>query len=414
MPDTVATNYAAIDHATLFRMVQSGDPEQVESLAARWSQARDTIIEISAALEADLRSLGGGWQGAAGDEYQRRIATVVEFVTQLNREFTSMSTGLQLMAGPLAEAKRKAESPAQTADNNSLLAGAAAGATAGSAFGFVGTAVGGVVGATLGQQQDEAERRRAHQRMIALVTELAGDYSVASGTRWPQTPTAPPAGLPGWSDPSITAITSAGTGVVRHGAPGTGHTPSDGPDATPIGSGAPHANDAAPTALLGADGGLVGADAGGTTADVRPGVTTPTTATPGAGVLAGAAGVTAGGVAAAVRGASGTANTSIAGNPATTSGRASTGAAGSGAAGSGGVTGRGAAVADAVIGRDANPSAAGATRSGSPRSAAGPLGGGIGGEESDEHQTWLIEDDMDWGQPDTSPPLLGARQSDRS
>jgi uncharacterized protein YukE len=394
MADDYVARYQGLSHQQLYDMLMAGRPQEVDTLAASWASVRDSVNGLAGALEADLTSLSHAWEGPAFDEFHRRVSSVSTFATTLGGEFDAVRSGLTLLSGPLREAQQQAESPAATDDHDGLVGGAAKGAAAGSLLGPVGTIGGGIVGGIFGHSQDEAEKERAHQRMISLVAGLAVNYDLTSVTEWTPPPP-PPSGLPegisslgaaaGGAIGGITphATSSAGVDTYQAGTP-AGATTSPGQ--------APHSGDGSTSLLSGGD--VVGADGFGAGGSGGSGLTGAGSGASSGSLIAGAAGLAGTGLAASLGG----------------SGRAGAGIGSGGTGLASGGRAPGTVASDGVLGREgADRAATASTRSTTGRTSAAAAGSSGRGEddEPDERTTWLTEDDMDWGGGDAAPPVFG-------
>ncbi|MET7820607.1 WXG100 family type VII secretion target [Micromonospora zamorensis] len=418
--------YQGSSHQQLYDGVMAGQPEQIEGVAAQWAELKGILDGLSRELSGDLEKLGNTWTGSAGREFHRRLSLIVAHSDALSDGMSGVKQGLTMMADHLRTARKQAESPEETDDNDKALSGAAKGAIT---FGLPGAVVMGLAG----HQQDKEEQEKAHQRMVNLVAKLADGYEISAYDRvvdpplpdpdTPDTvskdPTSPR------SVPSIAAATAgpSSTGVTAHtgsativrpdraaappvtgggsypeqGVPGTGGAPTVGSGTIGVGSDV----DVRGTSLAGADPLVGGALVAGGAAGLA-GLSGPTTVTAGAGtgpgLLYGAqGGAPAGGV---LR----TAALASSGSTPTTSARP-TGAATP--ADSRSASGIGRSIDGQRGGR------AGATGSG--RGAGGSGSGVLGGrgrpqeDDSDERLTWLTEDEMVWRDGDNAaPPVLGA------
>ncbi|HLL64481.1 MAG TPA: hypothetical protein VK453_01910 [Micromonosporaceae bacterium] len=439
------SRYEGMSHRALYQALQAGDPDQIEELVTHWKSIEETTRRISADLEADLVGLARSWEGAAGREYQNRVSMIGSFAAALADHHAGMHGGLSQMRRALADAKVKAEDPAATEDNDSLLGGAVAGATAGGLVGGVPGAVGGaVVGGLLGHQADEEQQEQARQRMVRLVSELAAEYDTSS--HWYiQVPTEAPVGLPGDNlgydaDPAATAAPSSLTGApqapgggagpahrdvapsvnyVPDGAGGSGQLAGEpGAPSQPAGPGVDPADGstgpAAGTTLAGADRtGVVAA--GGLIAGAAIVGQLSTQPPPARGVAAGAlaASLPPGGVldggANAARPGTGVAPSAGSTSVSSVGSDANRGAP-TRAAGAGGQGGRGVTVGAASAPGGAAAVGGTGAQSGGRHvvAASGPRTEGHDDDE-DTHDTWLTEDEMVWGtDEDTAPAVLGS------
>jgi uncharacterized protein YukE len=380
--DEYVARYQGLSHQQLWTQLKSGDPGQVDTLAAAWKSLHDTADSLANTLTSDLAKLTTGWNSSSGSEYQRRLGLISDFSTTMAGEFSTLHQNLTIMASELRTAQKQAEDPAATDNNDNLVKDAAIG------FAVAGP-VGGVVGGFFGHDQDEQEKEKARQRMVQLVAGLAADYVVTTGGEWDQSVPIPD-DLPGED-------TTGGTYTPRSGPGGTGvgsvgglnsgtpiyrtvddpSRPSQGPTS---GSGAPG------DSTLGPDGKPID----------------PATGLAGADELAGAGLLGVGGLAASVLGASG---------------------GGLGPSGLGTAFGPGGGLAGATGPGNASGLGGSAGGAGEPHSAAGSRlagrqaasgsGRGEGGDdEPDERMTWLTEDDMVWGAEAAPPSLLGERPAE--
>ncbi|MEV1146862.1 WXG100 family type VII secretion target, partial [Micromonospora sp. NPDC049799] len=262
--------YQGVSHQALYDGVMAGEPGQIDGVAAQWTALKGIVDDLGHQLDADLGKLANTWTGMAGQEFQARLSHIVTYADSLGTGMSYVGRGLTMMAEDLRTARGQAESPAETDDHDRALSGAAKGAV----FGVPGA----VVGAVLGHQQDEAEREKAHQRMVKVVANLAAGYDFSAYDHLVPPPPPDPETPGGVGSPSSTP----------RGGPGV-----DSPTAAPVGGGGIARTGGATVAAPDrpASGPGLGSGAGaGSGADV-PG--TAGTGTAGTGVL-GAAPVTAG------------------------------------------------------------------------------------------------------------------------
>ncbi|MET8120409.1 hypothetical protein [Micromonospora sp. NPDC005189] len=426
--------YEGSSHQQLYDGVMAGKPEQIEGVAAQWAELKGILDGLGRELSGDLEKLGNTWTGSAGLEFQRRLSLIVVHTDALGEGMAGVKQGLTLMADHLRTARKQAESPEETDDNDQLISGAIKGA----AFGLTGALIGGVAG----HQQDKAEQEKAHQRMVTVVADLASGYELSAYDRVVDPPLPDP-DTPGKvsKDPTtpqgVSAIarvtagpTSTGvnarTGgatiatsrraaqppgpgdgsILGENAPGTGGTPAVATG--PIGTGS--ASGPSGTSLAGADPLIGGALIAGGAAGLV-GLSGPTTVAAGAsggpGLLYGAqGGAPAGGVlrTAALAGSGSTPTTSVrpTGGATPAESRSASGIGRSMDGQRGGSGGQA-----ATTGRNAG-SGRGAGGSGAGRP--GVLGGRgrPQDDDSDERLTWLTEDEMVWRDGgNAAPPVLG-------
>ena len=391
------SRYQGLSHQQLYDLLQAGRNHQVRDLSVRWSQMRDISTNLGTTLQTELSSLGNSWTGEASIEYQRRLSSIVEFTSWVSDEFGQIETATDIMASQLREAQSRAEAPSATDGNDNMVQQATSNMATFSAFGPAVSVAAGIVGAVDGHNQDEQERQRAHQRMVNLVADLAADYDRNAAVSFTTDLPSPPPALPGAVESGLAAnviaaviaaaraaslaIGGAVTTSSAHVASSSGHAGITLHPATADHSGA---------GLLGT-GTLVGAHDG----SAHPGHGGVDIS--GGELLAGGGGISLGlGLAARSAMNSG-------------GGGGTTGAAGANFAA------RTNPAADPVLGREPDPNAAANIRAGqAARSASGIAQARAAEDEPDERETWLTEDDMDWGGDDAAPPILGERPGDES
>jgi uncharacterized protein YukE len=368
--------YASHSHRELYDQLMAGKPDQIDGHAAALRSLHETVTHLSATLAGDLQELGRSWQSSSGQEYARRIGAVVTYSGQIAADLSQLQIALTSMAADLRTAQKHAESPDQV-DTSNTLKDAAIG-------GLVFGAPGAVIGGFLGHNKDEEAKQQAHDQMVNLVANLAGQYQMRDGT-WP-TPPYDPSGLPG-SGTGGHADPAGGPGGAGYGgAPSVrgmqgSHTgqpvPTGAQTVPPVGQ--VHPGDSG-TSLLGAGGALIGSAALSATAldALRGGAFTPGTT----------ANDTAGGR--ATNGVIGADDEDVAR-------RSGTSAAGA----------RGGRPAP---GTPDEPEAARANRaamgSATGNRAALAGRGERAEDEPPEHLTWLVEDEMVWGGEDGSGPAV--------
>jgi hypothetical protein len=380
MTDDYQAKYGAVDHEALYRQLMAGDPDQVEAIAARISSLRDTLGGLRDSLNTDLAGLAKGWSSDAGTEYQRRLGLIRTFASDLHLDLDSVHTTLTSWAGPLREAKKHAEDPADTDDNNNTVKDAAIGVAIGSPLGPPGMAVGGLIGGFMGHDQDEEERQKAHDRMIALVAGLAADY--VTSDRMPDTAATPGDGIPVGTTHTLTYDQ---TGPSTH-TPHTVNATGDAVIATPV-----------TTDPTRADGITTLAGAGEQTTGVGTGDPTAIGGIPGTGGghLLSSTNLTATGLGAAAvgLGAYGASRLPFAGaNLANAEASGAVGRPGNLFAGTHG----GGLADEGALGINRGTGGAAAARR-------------AGDDEDEEHRTWLTEDEMVWGDDlPNAPAVLGA------
>jgi hypothetical protein len=390
MSNEYYAKYEHLSHKELYDMLMAGKPGQVQGSATGWTKLRDGTDGLSSALTRDLQRLAGSWSSPSGQEYQRRVGLIGEFSNQLSEDFGVMQEQLSSLSGDLTRAQGKAEDPADIHPHN-MLKDAAVGAGAGSFLGPAGTLIGGTIGAIHGHDADEEEKEKARQRMIQVVADLAGTYSVVGTSRWSTAPAPPPADLPGGGGSGVgtaiegtsgsgiraSSVGGLGTGEVgrhRAAAPSGSAAP-----VTPLGSAGNRGQSTSPNEPTG---GLSGTGLGATGA-----------------ALLGAGLVDAAALDMAL-------------------GRAGMPAGGAGQGTTGGVSGAARRLTDGVIGNESRPAGPGGraatnlVRTG-PTDGRSGMGTGSRGQEDepDEHLTWLTEDEMVWGgDGPVAPAVVGGTE----
>ncbi len=391
MANEYQANYQHLSHQELYDMLMAGQVGQVESTATDWNVLQQRADNLASALAGDLHRLAGNWNSASGQEYQRRVGLIGDYSSQLGEDFALMQEQLTTLAGDLRQAqdKGRADNPADIHPNHTLT-DTLKGAVVGLPLGPVGILGGGAIGALQGHDADEAEKEKARQRMIQIVTDLATSYGVVGASQWNTEPTQPPADLPGGGTSGVgSSLSSSGSGSQAHGVRALGTASVGGQHR------APDPTAATTVAPLNQPGGADGT--------LTP--TGPSSASGSGLASAGAALLGAGLVnATALNVAGGRAGSPVGRLP----GQGTTG----------GVSGAANQVSEGVIGAENRPPqpagrpATGLVRTGGVdgRTAAGAGGQGHE-EEPNEHLTWLTEDDMVWGgdQP-AAPAVLGGAE----
>src|SRR5690606_29305715 len=102
--------YQQIAHPTLYRQLCAGDPGHVERVAGTWHVAAASVRAVAADLSAGLAELSQSWCGPGAREYHQRMAQLQAWAEELADEAEAVRTGLSIMSGALATAKREAES----------------------------------------------------------------------------------------------------------------------------------------------------------------------------------------------------------------------------------------------------------------------------------------------------------------
>jgi WXG100 family type VII secretion target len=401
--------YQHVSHQELYQGVNAGDPKQIDNISAQWSSLKDTLEGLGQDLTKDLDALAKTWTGDAAREFHQRLNMIVDYSGSLAEGMAGIKQALGMMAAELRTAQSKSESPEETDDNDQLLSGAVKGF-------LTGGAAGAVIGGFVGHKQDEAEQEKAHQRMVAVVANLAEGYDFSAYGRI-VVPEEPDNRLPGHNgdgDPTLGDGPSVGT---PSGGPSSG---TFGPvaGATATTTGVHHTGPTGGTAGPGGTPGTDGIGAGGAPGMI--GSTVPA----GSGLEAAAPPLTNTGPTTSLSGAPltnaptgpTTSTSSFFGVPGTgaTSLTSSTGGGGSRTGGldnrSAAGTGRLNSAGRGVVVDGDNRSNGGKGNTG-PRSAMAGRGGVLGKQghadgETDEHLTWLTEDEMVWGDDQSAPPSV--------
>lgn len=202
-------DYTRYTHQQLYDWLRSGDPEQVRGLHAGWLSMAHDADSVGRSLARDLGRLQ--WDGAAGDEYRSRMATIYGFAKTLGQGFEPISEAISVMAGDLGAARSAATPPAATTVADNL-------ATAVPALGVLPQVA-----------QDKKAAQAGHAKMVELVTSLAEAYQTTSYGRIVP-PANPPSTLPTHSNGVKATDNSGPTGTYQatstlYGTPTTGATP---------------------------------------------------------------------------------------------------------------------------------------------------------------------------------------------
>ncbi|GIJ49682.1 hypothetical protein Val02_65680 [Virgisporangium aliadipatigenens] len=421
--------YDGKSHEELYRQLLAGNPPEVFNTALGWSTAYEITAAIADSFTRTLKQVAAGWHSPAGVEYVTRVGAIGRYARELSVSQNETGFALIVMGNNLRDAQAVAESPEKHDDHDKLLAGAVDGASTGAVAGLPGMITGGVIGAFNGHDQDEKEKKAAHDRMIQLVEGLSNQYLEVRNVQLypvPEPPIEMPLGSvdqtggnrfgPGATDPSLLYRTHAPGNEQTSGVDLPGQV-SGGPDVGPGGTdpaltdGAVVPVSAGPdTSLAGAGAGL-GAGTGGPVAGLgtagagtslsagQLGTGTPLGGTP-AGPGHGVDTRSASGVG---RGTGGTRAASAPRRP-TSGTRGETGTDRSAMRGPSGT-----AAARTGTGSAPGNRPAPAQRAGRPTAATG--GRGAAPDETAEYDTWLTEDRLVWGDDsDVPPPVLGGSE----
>jgi hypothetical protein len=399
MPATgQASPYQNMTHEQLYAAIKAGDPDQVDTRVAAWKTVADSTQQISTDLAKSLAALLKVWDSPAGREYQRRVALIGTFASSLSTDQRQTKSQLETLSANLKEAKSKLESPASVDDHDKTIKYAAAGAS------VPGLNVpGAIVGGAWGFIKDNQEKDASRERMVQVITTLAGHYTVVEASISDPTPADPELPKTGGtktvtvkSGPKTTPVRTVDrTGTITDNKSKTTPDPIDVrqiDQTVQIGQNIPTSDPSSTqptTALLSNDGTITTAAAAGAAgAGALMLQQTPLTSPTAGGVSAAGlgTGVPAGGVLASA-GYGATTRTS-AGTTGTAGRVAEASASGSG-------TGSGS-------GQGTNATVRSGRAEGAGR-AAGARTGSESDEDQDEYTSWLTEDEMVWGDDHNLP-----------
>ncbi|MEV0650239.1 hypothetical protein AB0I28_33760 [Phytomonospora sp. NPDC050363] len=386
--------YEGVDHKTLWEQLNkpAGDPEQVDGLAAHWSNPiKSTLDDFVFDLDRDLTDLMHYWsvKSAGGKEFKRRMDLVVRYADELSGHVGVIKENLDAWSAALRTAQSNAPDPADTDDNGRAVAGAAIGTA-------VAGPVGGLIGGLVGHSQDEEQKKEAQGNMVRVVAALALEYDTAKKIEAP--PPFPPNDLPDSTAPDGTDLRAPDGTSVPSAEPfqpkPDSHVPTYMSTGTPTGL-----NDPANVTGNGDPSGLLGAG-GGTFTGISAGTTGSLGLAGGGGALA-----SGGGGGAGLFGGLGAAGTGAGAGM----GRGMPGGSGNPGAGRGGPNTSGLASAKPGAGgkpptpASLNPSPQGKA----PVRSIGGTPTERDGDDNAVYETWLTEDDMVWGDDaDITPGVL--------
>jgi hypothetical protein len=245
MPDEYYERYRKVPHDELYRQLQAGSPQQVDSVVDRWKVAQDAVGSVAATLRKETERLLIRWNSPGSREFQYRLSLVVAYAQKLSDEAAAMRGGLSVMGTALKKAQQTAE-PATTAPPEYQV---------------------GIVDPALGHQMAAEEAAKARDRIAALVATLASEYALADHGQWPAgMPEAPvdlpltekllgPAALTGGAPVDAAALSAQepGTELAGAGSLGAGYASSGSPASV-----GPAAPPAPPATLAGAGLGFIG------------------------------------------------------------------------------------------------------------------------------------------------------------
>ncbi|MGW5747353.1 WXG100 family type VII secretion target, partial [Amycolatopsis sp. NPDC003861] len=242
MTNTAHTNFAAYSHQQLYAMLQAGDPNSARHAADKWKSAALHLHEQAHNLDAELTEFKDQWTGGAADQYQRMIIDLANGISKVAQTAEAMNVTLGDAADALVKAKKEMPPPVSVPDvapadvalavNPPLLPPDASPAVVQAAAQQRQQAIANVEA----QQAAANAAGSAHGRAIVVMTQLAGEYTVAeesipASPNAVQTPPTPPAGGGAGSagSPGLVGNGMTGGGVVvtptdGHPLPGGGTT----------------------------------------------------------------------------------------------------------------------------------------------------------------------------------------------
>ncbi len=233
MTNTAHTNFAAYSHQQLYAMLQAGDPNSARHAADKWQSAARHLHEQAHNLNSELTEFAGQWTGGAAEQYQHMILDLANGISKVAQTAEAMNVMLGDAADALVKAKKEMPPPVAVPDiapadvalavNPPLLPPDASPAVVQAAAQQRQQAI-----ANVEAQQTAANAAgSAHGKAIVVMTELAGQYTVAEESI-PASPNAVPAPAPPPAGGG--AGTSGSPGLVGNGlsGPGVVVTPTDG------------------------------------------------------------------------------------------------------------------------------------------------------------------------------------------
>ncbi|MGW4522857.1 WXG100 family type VII secretion target [Amycolatopsis sp. NPDC004378] len=215
MTNTAHTNFAAYSHQQLYAMLQAGDPNSARHAADKWKSAALHLHEQAHNLNSELTEFKDQWTGGAAEQYQHMIVDLANGISKVAQTAEAMNVMLDDAADALVKAKKEMPPPVSVPDvspadvalavNPPLLPPDASPAVVQAAAQQRQQAI-----ANVEAQQSAANAAgSAHGKAIAVMTELAGEYTVAEDSI-PASPNAV----------EVPATPPAGGGAGSAGAPG--------------------------------------------------------------------------------------------------------------------------------------------------------------------------------------------------
>ncbi|SFW90545.1 WXG100 family type VII secretion target [Amycolatopsis australiensis] len=242
MTNTAHTNFAAYTHQQLYAMLQAGDPNSARHAADKWKSAALHLHEQAHNLNSELTEFSGQWTGGAAEQYQRMITDLANGIAKVAQTAEAMNVMLDDAADALVKAKKEMPPPVAVPDvspadvalavNPPLLPPDASPAVVQAAAQQRQQAIANVEA----QQAAANAAGSAHGKAIAVMTELAGEYtaaeeSIPASPNAVSVPSTPPAGggagsagSPGLVGNALTQPGVVVTPSAGHPLPGGGTT----------------------------------------------------------------------------------------------------------------------------------------------------------------------------------------------
>ncbi|MEU4250810.1 WXG100 family type VII secretion target [Amycolatopsis sp. NPDC026612] len=227
MTNTAHTNFAAYSHQQLYAMLQAGDPNSARHAADKWQSAALHLHEQAHNLNSELTEFSGQWTGGAAEQYQHMILDLANGISKVAQTAEAMNVMLGDAADALVKAKKEMPPPVAVPDvapadvalvvNPPLLPPDASPAVVQAAAQQRQQAIANVEA----QQAAANAAGSAHGKAIVVMTQLAGEYTVAeesipASPNAVPAPTTPPAGggAGGAGSPGLAGNGLSGPGVV--------------------------------------------------------------------------------------------------------------------------------------------------------------------------------------------------------
>jgi hypothetical protein len=215
------TNFAGYTHQQLYAMLQAGDPTTARSAAEQWKAAGIGLFEQADDLSSELTDFDGSWTGGAADKYKTMVSDLIDGIKKVGQTASDMQNMLDDAADALVKAKAEMPPPVDVPDvspaqmelavNPPLLPSD----ISQTALMSVAKQRQDAINSVEAQQQAAGAASAARSKAIAVMTTLAGDYTVAEDSI-PASPNAPA------PEPTVTGggAAAGGTGAVGSAMPG--------------------------------------------------------------------------------------------------------------------------------------------------------------------------------------------------